>query len=105
MDFSKAFNNVRHHLLADWEIEEQPIKLAYRKLVYLIGSNEYCNGVVCEWRREVNKGTTQGSVSGPSLFNIFLNDLRFTDLDNVSLIKFADDSSRLIVVNEQIDNF
>ena len=58
--------------------------------------------MVCEWR-EVNKGTTQGSVSGPYLFNI-LNDLHPAGLDNVSFTKFADDSSLLITVNEQTDN-
>ena len=58
----------------------------------------------CEWR-EVNKGTTQGSVGGPYLFHVFLNDLHPTGLDNVFLIKFADDSSQLITVNEQSDNF
>ena len=59
--------------------------------------------MVCVWR-EVNKGTTQGSVSGPYLFNTFLNDLHPTGIDYVSLTKFADDSSLLITVNEQSDN-
>ena len=33
------------------------------------------NGFIGGWV-QVNKGTTQGSVSGPHLFNIFLNDLK-----------------------------
>ena len=52
----------------------------------------------------VNKGRTQGSVGGPYLFNVFLNDLHPTGLDNVFLTKFADDSSLVITVNEQSDN-
>ena len=45
---------------------------------------------VWDWKR-VNKGTTQGSVSGPYLFNIFLNDLEIK-LGNETLgFKYADD--------------
>ena len=36
-----------------------------------------CNNFECDWK-PVNKGTTQGSVSGRYLFNIFLNDLNIT---------------------------
>ena len=39
----------------------------------------------------VIKGTTQESVSGPHLFNLFM-------------VKYADDSTILVTVNEDLDN-
>ena len=50
-----------------------------------------------EWKN-VNKGTTQGSVSSPYLFNIFLNDLEIgLDAEKV-LYKYADDSNIIVPV-------
>ena len=43
-------------------------------------------------------------ISGPQFFNIFLNDLHTASINNLSFIKFANYSSLLIAVNEQIDN-
>ena len=49
------------------------------------------NGMVCDWVM-VNKRTTQGSVSGPHLFNLFLDDLDIDDnLRGVLMVKNADD--------------
>ena len=77
MDFSKAFDSVSHKLLAE-KLKSLPLNpyiinwwlgfLRDRKQRVIFGSS------VCNWKT-VNKGTTQGSVSGPYLFNIFLNDL------------------------------
>ena len=77
MDFSKAFDSVRDNILGEkhksiglnpclvnWYVDF----LKDRKQRFLH------SGIVCEWRM-VNKETTQGSVSGPHLFNLFVNDL------------------------------
>ena len=46
----------------------------------------------------VKKGTTQGSVSGPHLFNLFINDLAIRDNDLTSIVKYADDTTLLVKV-------
>ena len=93
MDFSKAFDSVSHQLLAE-KLKSLPLNpyiinwwlgfLRDRKQRVIFGNH------VCNWKT-VNKGTTQGSVSGPYLFNIFLNDLEIK-LGNETLgFKYADD--------------
>ena len=57
---------------------------------------------VCNWKT-VNKGTTQGSVSGPYLFNIFLNALEIK-LGNETLgFKYADDCTIIAPVYHDTD--
>ena len=52
----------------------------------------------------VNKGTTQGSVSGPHLFNLFINDLAIRDNDLTSIVKYADGTTLLVkVCKNEID--
>ena len=58
---------------------------------------------VCNWKT-VNKGTTHGSVSGPYLFNIFLNELEIK-LGNETLdFKYADHCSIIASVYHDIDH-
>ena len=65
------------------------------------------NGTVCDWMM-ISKGTTQGSVSRPHLFNLILEDLETnSNLDDVSMVKYADSDSTIIIlvtVNESLDN-
>ena len=60
-------------------------------------------GTVCDWQN-VNKGTTQGSVSGPHLFNIFINNLAIRDNPCTSVVEYADDTTLLrAVMNSSLD--
>ena len=61
-----------------------------------------CNNFECDWK-PVNRGTTQGSVSGPHLFNIFLNDLNITLGNHDALFKYADDSTIIAPVWKEVD--
>ena len=59
-----------------------------------------CHYTVCDWK-DVNLGATQQSVSGPYLFNLFLNDLDVAQYCRDSdLTKYADDTSILVTVRK-----
>ena len=46
----------------------------------------------------VNRRTTQGSVSRPYLFSIFINDLEISIDNHPALLKYADDSTLIVPV-------
>ena len=62
MDFSKAFDNVNHHLLEE-KMKTSPLcpYLVNWYISFLSGRKQRVvyNGITCKWM-EVNKGTTQG---------------------------------------------
>ena len=92
MDFSKAFDSVRHELLSN-KLKLLPLN-TYTHRIFLYNRQQRIvhNYYLHEWRG-VNKGTTQGSVSGSYLFNVFLNDLDIKLCFTPALFKYADDST------------
>ena len=103
MDFSKAFDRVKHNLLIE-KLTQSPLNpyIVNWYVSFLSDRKQrvVCHNTVCDWK-DVNRGTTQGSVSGPYLFNLFLNDLDVAQYcQDSDLNKHADDSSILVNVRK-----
>ena len=61
------------------------------------------NNVIFDWK-QINKGTIQGSVSGPYLFSIYLNDLEISIGEETICCKYADDRTIVVPVFKNNDS-
>ena len=94
IDLSKAFDSMDHKLLIEklkaYNVSEQATDLlgdylSHRKQRVKLGNT------TSQWA-DILKGVPQGSILGPILFNIFINDL-FYFITKCNLHNFADDNT------------
>ena len=103
LDFSKAFDTVPHkRLVHKLKMHGITGKISDWITGWLTGRRQRVklNGRYSDWC-SVSSGVPQGSVLGPTLFIIYLNDLEETTSSN--MLKFADDAKIYRQVNNDSD--
>ena len=94
MDLSKAFDCLPHDILLSklfaYGLSNDSVNLLKS---YLSGRTQQVklNGIVSSWSA-MKKGVPQGSILGPLLFNVFINDIVYF-LEHRTLYNYADDNT------------
>ena len=105
MDLSKAFDSVNHDLLLA-KLNAYGINLDALQLIKSYLSKRHqrvkVNNTFSEWK-EIKFGVPQGSVQGPLLFNVFINNI-FLFVRCTNICNYADDTT-IFACHPTLENF
>ena len=105
LDISKAFDKVWHSGLI-FKLRQNGIQGKMLNILSSFLSNRHqrttLNGKTSQWR-SIEAGVPQGSVLGPLLFLVYINDI--TDGLKSEVRIFADDTSLFVVVDDPVVSF
>jgi len=109
-DVQKAFDSINHNILLTklefygitgitYKLLKSYLKGRYQRVIF----SNHSSGSCSNWG-EITHGVPQGSILGPLLFLLYINDLPQIANDNSKFVLFADDTN-MIINNPNPANF
>ena len=101
-DFSKAFDTVSHYILSDKLKATNINPYVINWILDFLNQRKQrvvVDGITTEFI-DINRGVPQGTVLGPILFSLMVNDIQLADPRRNLLVKFADDITISIPVSK-----
>ena len=101
-DFTKAFDTVLHRIVCNKvkDLEINPYVINW--LIDFLSNRKQrvaVDGNITEFL-DINRGVPQGTVLGPVLFSVMVNDISPDEPNSCQLVKFADDISLSIPIRD-----
>ena len=94
LDLSKAFDSINHNILI-LKLEESGFRTSSQMLIldYLSSHLQKTkpNVIESDWI-QLYQGAHQGTIIGPLLFNLYINNLRLKKPNDCQLVQYADDT-------------